>query len=323
MDPGSVSWARVRAWRDRLRTAPLPATHLSPQGLAFVRDLALDALRDDVLDRVAAIPGVPFPNASFVAARTALTAPIEWLAVLLGRGTRVHLKVPRGDPGLGPWLTEHAVAEGLPLTCADTLSPAPLVVVMGSDNTVREVQASMPEPTRVLGFGHRFSAAWSLWGEDPAPVAADLAAHDGRGCMTPAVVFTDDLRQGEALAAAMAEAEARWPRGALSDAESAALRSREALARVTGKVWSGPGWSVHALPAARWSPVSLPRSAQLIVTPDAHPLLAPWSHALSTLGSTTPRSAPDHVRVALPGQMQAPPVERHHDGVDWLRATLQ
>lgn len=322
MDAGQVRWARVRAWRDRLRSAPLPPTNLSPAGLALIRDLALDALADDVLDRVAAMSGAPYPSASFVAARTALTAPIEWLAVLLGRGTQVHLKVPRGDPGLGPWLTQHAVAEGLPLTCSDALTPAPLVVVMGSDNTVREVQASMPESTRVLGFGHRFSAAWSPWGEDPAPLATDLAAHDGRGCMTPAVVFTDDLRQGEALAAAMAEAEARWPRGAISDAESAALRSREALARVTGKVWAGSGWSVHALPASRWSPVSLPRSAQLVVTTDAQPLLAPWLDALSTLGSTAPRAAPDHVRLTTPGQMQAPPVERHHDGVDWLRATL-
>ena len=323
MGPGSVSWTRVRAWRDRLREAPLPQTHLSPQGLTLIRDLALDALRDDVLDRVAAIPGRPYPAASFVAARTAMTAPIEWLAVLLGRGTEVHLKVPRGDPGLGPWLTQHAAEAGLPLTCADTLTPAPLVVVMGSDDTVSQVRSSMPATARVLGFGHRFSAAWSLWGEDPTPLAADLAAHDGRGCMTPAVVFTDDLRQGEALAVAMAEAEARWPRGVITDAESAALRGREALARVTGRVWTGPGWSVHALPAARWSPVSLPRSAQLVVTSDAHALLAPWSDALSTLGSTTPRHAPPHVRLAAPGQLQAPPVERHHDGVDWLRATLQ
>jgi hypothetical protein len=194
---------------------------------------------------------------------------------------------------------------------------------MGSDATVREVRSSMSHTTRVLGFGHRFSAAWSPWGEDPAPLAADLAAHDGRGCMTPAVVFTDDLRQGEALAAAMAHAEARWPRGAITDAESAALRGREALARITGKVWAGPGWAVHALPAERWSPVSLPRSAQLVVTSDTLASLAPWSDALSTLGSSAPRSAPGHVRVTAPGTMQAPPVERLHDGVDWLRATLQ
>ena len=74
----------------------------------------------------AADGGLSSRGTTFVAARTVQTAPLEWCAVLLGRGTHVCLKVANDRPGLGPWLTHHArritgstrVTRPAPRTCS-------------------------------------------------------------------------------------------------------------------------------------------------------------------------------------------------------------
>jgi hypothetical protein len=326
-----MSWDAVRAWRDRLRADTPPTTRLSPAGARHILTLALDALTDDALDAAAAIPGAPILDAAFVAARTVHTAPLPWLAVLLGRGGRVLLKAPRGEPGFAPWYTDHATRVGLPLRWSedrDEAVHAELVIAMGADATVASIRDAARPGATVLTFGHRFSAAWLAAGDDPSAVARDLAAHDTRGCFSPAIVFTPDAGTIPALCDAMASAEARWPRGELADAEHAALRARRARARVAGAAWEGPGWSVHQLPIAGALPAALPRSAQVVVVDDpraAWQALAPWQAKLSTWGANDPSTAPPWpgVQTAALGQMQAPPLLRPHDGVDWLRATLK
>lgn len=327
-----MSQAKVRAWRDALRDdlPRAPATGLSPQGLALVVGHALDALSDDALARACDVPGTPWERAVVVAARTVVTAPVEWLALLLAHGTPTVLKTPRGEPGLAPWFVAHADAVGLPLTTTDdraAASQAPLVVAMGDDATIDHIRARLAPGARLLGFGSRFSAAWLPDPDDAPALARDLAAHDGRGCMSPAIVLTDAPdRVRPALAAAMRRAEEAWPRGSVHDAEHAALRSRAALARATGSVDAGPAWSVHRLPAVHATPVSLPRSVQLVAVPDvaaAVTLLTPWRRALSTLGlprgaDARPWAALGSPRVAELGSMQAPPLVRAHDGVAHL-----
>src|SRR5690606_38507510 len=118
---------------------------------------------DASLAKAVAKGGRPFEAATFVAARTVVTAPIEWLAVLLARGAAVTLKHPAGQAGLAPWLRDHAVTLGLPLAITDdrdAVRGAPLVIAMGDDDTVAAVQASADAGARVLGFGHRVSVAW-------------------------------------------------------------------------------------------------------------------------------------------------------------------
>lgn len=318
------------AWRDRLREAPLPATRLSDAGLRMVVDDALDAL--DALPEAVAGAEPGGATVAFVAASTVVTAPLEWLALLWAMGRRVVLKRSRRDPGLAPWLAEHAAAAGLPLSVVDDpeeLGAAALVVAMASDETLSALRAALPPSTPLLGFGHRVSAAWWPASAPPTPadadaLARDLAAHDGRGCMTPGVLLTDGdpLALAEALAPAMARAEARWPRGALTDHEGAALRARAALARAAGRCVDGPGCALHVLPAALATPDALPRALTLARVPDEDAAAA-WlaAHPLSTLvapaGARHGLRAP---RVCPLGEAQRPPLLRWHDGIDHLSA---
>jgi hypothetical protein len=336
-----VTLERVLAWRDALRAdaAGAPDVGLSRPGLRLVLDAALDALDARALATAVDLGGAPFEAATFVAARTVVTAPIEWLAVLLGRGTRVTLKHPAGAPGLAPWLAEHARRLGLPLVVTDrreAVQGVPLVIVMGDDATVAEVRDAVAPDVRCLGFGSRVSLAWWPLGDvaaEAAALARDLAAHDGRGCMTPSVILTDRPDEAaDALAAAMSEAEARWPRGEVTPAEHAALRARTALARATGRVIEGPGWGVHVVPVGLIDPVGLPRAAQVVgLGADGAPPPSVLRWPLSVVG--VPRGwvdAPDvqrrfgplAARICTLGAMQRPDLLRVHErGLDHWRAT--
>ncbi len=344
-----MSWDLVRAWRDVLHEMDpaLQPTGLSPEGAREALSAALHALDDDSLDAVAALGGRAFPSAAIVSARTVTTASIEWCAVLLGRGSTVLLKTPTRDPGLTALLVGAAQRVGLPLlavTDRAVVRQADLVVAMGTDETIESIRASLPARARFLPHGHRFSVAWLV--DEPLAVdsrvpfgfdspwqslAADAALHDGRGCYSPLAVFTP-LPLAEAcdrLAEGMASAARSWPVGTVAPAEHAAIRARRALARMTGELREGEGWSVHGLPVEHLDLVSLPRSVAVYAVGDAGEAaraLAPYARWLSTVGTDDPDSLGTWMslgatRLCRPGRMQRPPLLRPHDGEDWLRAT--
>lgn len=330
-----MSWDRVRAWRDALLRRD-PAEPDDP-GAAAAREVWRDALvrlDDATLDRAAATPGVPFRTATFVAARTVTVAPIEWLALLLGHGTAVRLKHPRGVPGAAPLLAEVAAAHHLPLHVTDDRNAvvgAELVVAMGSDEAMDALRARLAPGVVARLFGHRFSVAWAGPGDLDA-VAEACWPFDGRGCFSPQVVFTPSplAEVVPALAGALARAEGRWPRGRIGAAEGARIRARGALARVVGVEARGARHAVHGLPAGHWVPEGLPRCPAVVTVPDrgaAAEVLAPWSRWLSSVGDAggaawfPDRAVP--VRVCPPEALQRPPVDRVHDGVPVLRAVLR
>lgn len=328
-----MSLHAVQAWRDRLRSEDpgQAAPHLSPEGARLALDAALDALHDDALRSAAEMAGAPFGTASVVCARTVFTAPLEWCAVLLARGTQVVCKLPAGVPGLGAAMATHADDLGLPLTVTDDraqVHEAALVVAMGSDRTVREIGARVGAGSRYLGFGNRYSVAWIREASSLEALAMDAVLHDGAGCMSPAAVLTDlpESTVFETFGAALERAHTRWPRGALAPADGAAIRTRSALARVLGAVAEGPGWSLHALPPNRFHPASLPRSLAVHRTARSE-LGTLLTGPLSTIGTDDPATIEalglDGTRICAPGEMQRPPLHRHHDGVDWLAATLR
>ena len=337
-----MSVGNTARWVALLETVdPVPlAPWLSPQGAQAAWDEALAPLTLSALAALSTRPGPPWEHAAFVAAGTVFTAPIEWLAALLARGTKVVLKHPAGNPGAAEVLARTAQLCDLPLTATGDRGAvrAPLVVAMGSDATMRSLRRELPATTRLLAHGHRFSAVWHTGAElapDPRVpagfasawqrIAADAALHDGRGCLSPTVVFTQrPLAEAcDALAQAMQQAQERWPVGDVSPAESVAIRTRAALARVVGEVRSGPGWSVHGLPSDRVRPAAMARSLVVTRLPNAAALrswLGPWRSTLSTLGT----DRPDHlagwaeIRTCAPGRMQRPDLFRLHDGVDWV-----
>lgn len=344
-------WDDVRRWRDRLRAfdAGSEPGVLSPEGARLAFTAALDALSDPALDVAAGIPGAPYGEAVVVTARTVPGAPIEWVAALLGRGARVVVKHPAGDPGWTGALVDAARAVGLPLSATSArgeVSTADLVVAMGSDDTAAAVRASARPEAKVLAFGHRFSVAFvrgSDIAEDPVvpdgfrdawgALAADVATYDGRGCFSPVAVFTDadpDVAT-EALADALRRAHARWPRGHTSPIEGATTRARGALARVTGREITGDGWAVHQLPVEFFEPTTLPRAVALHPVPDVDAAIAavrPWARWLSSVATDVPGSgdawrAIGASRVCSPGRLQRPPLDRLHDGVDWLHEVVR
>jgi hypothetical protein len=343
----TARWDAIRRWRDRLRGADVAsaADDLHPLTLRAGLDATLDAWTDDALARIAAAPGRPWRRAVVVTTATVPTAALEWLALLLGRGSEVTWKHPAGRPGLAPIAAAHAV--DLPLTVtADRacVAEADAVIVLGSDATVRAVRAAAAPHAAVFGHGHAWSCAW-ITGRDLPPdprlpdelqdpwgrVAADAALHDGRGCLSPVVAFTSlplDVAV-PALAEALARAAARWPRGAVHPTEAALERTRWARARVVGRAAVGDGFSVHGLPAASFAPASLPRSVAVVAVPDvhaAHAAARPWARALSTVGTDDPTTIDGWLdlgasRICAPGRMQRPPLDRVHDGVRWVTQT--
>lgn len=334
-------WDQVRRWLSALREDIPHAPHLplSPQGQSLALHNALDALSEPALQQVASMTGHAFPSAGLIAARTVSTAMLEWCAVLLGRGTRVELKSATDADGLAAWFVRHAQTYGLSLhhtSSRQTALQHPLLLVMGSDETIETVTREASPDTRVLGFGHKFSAAyWDARDLDlshAARIARDLAAHDTRGCMSPSVVFTngDPTRGLELLAEALSEAEDMWPRGTLFPEEAASYRTRRAIAAILGTLVEGSNWSAYHIPLAHALPATTPRSLQLVYsTPQG---AIQWLQArqghLSTLGLSDSAEAADwraagaHRQCAL-GHMQKPPLVRNHDGVDALTLTLQ
>lgn len=330
----NTRWDEVRAWRERLRksdTRPHRGS-LSVEGMAEIWSAALDAIDDGALTEVSGMRGEPFSTAAMALARTVPTAPIEWCAVLLGRGTRLVLKVPASDPGAVPLLVDAAEAVDLPLIQSSDragLDGAEIIIAMGSDRSVREIEIAHPG-ARTLAFGHRFSAAFVTREDSFAALAYDAALHDGRGCMSPVLAVTTlplSLAT-DALASAMEQAQVRWPRGEISPEEAAMLRTAEVIARASGRLRRGVGWSVRGITADRFRPSAMPRSVALVSLPEGEDalwqLLRPWIGQISTIGADTTLVAPSPaIRIAALGTMQRPPLIRRHDGIDWLEATLK
>jgi hypothetical protein len=119
----------------------------------------------------------------------------------------------------------------------------------------------------------------------------------------------------------MAAAQRAWPRGEVAPDTHAAIRSRRALARATtGVAIEGDDWCILGFHPEHALPSPLPRVAQLVA--GGPEVLAPWTPHWSTLGADAAAPGlPAGVRVCRPGRMQRPPMERLHDGVDWLAWT--
>ena len=332
-----MSWDRVKAWRDRLRRIQVADAQLEipDASLKAAWDIALDAWTDEAFERIAHDGLQAYPNVGLVTARTVPTALMEWCAVLLGRGSSLTVKHPRGHPGLVPLLSQEAQAVGLPFHVTDQpdrLGAQDLVISMGSDASVQAISEALPATTPHLSFGHRFSFAWVTKQDTWAPLAQDLALHDGRGCMTPVVVFVQGgLDQAcHGLLEALERVGHRWPRGPTTPLEYARTRARACLANsTTGLALEGHTSSVHGLTSAHFEPESLPRCPAVIAVQDIRELqsvLLPWQRWLSTASTDRPldeaalRQTGVH-RVCALGHMQRPPLSRLHDGIDWIART--
>jgi hypothetical protein len=315
----------------------------------------LDAARSDRIDgfeATAAILAGAIPLPSFVA----VLAPLALRSPVL-------VKLSAHDPVTVPLLV-RSLAERDPLlgACVEiadfrrndaaslaALCRAPCVVATGSDAAVSAIAAHVGPSQRFVASGHRFSLALlgpeatrgSALARAASALALDIALWDQLGCLSPVSVHVTDAdphaadRVADALAGALAHAEARWPRGRIEVAAAAAVTRERAEAEM--RAAAGLRVDVLAAPATEWTVVresdATLRAAPLHRFVRVHPapdldaaLRAIEPHAtqlagvaLDGFGDASAKIAAELTRlgpsrVCAPGSLQAPPLDWPRDG---------
>jgi hypothetical protein len=217
------------------------------------------------------------------------------------------------------------------------------LIAYGADASIAALAAR--RRGRFVGFGHKLSVALVRLDRksDVRPLAAaaavDIALYDQLGCLSPQalyVVGAETSRRREfvdCLGEALDEAEARWPRGELGEAEAVAIRRLRdeyewrALGGAHVSVRTGKGWTILEDQTPGF------RTSALHRTIFVHPLeevgdlrialgeclprvecvgMGPWPDA-ETARSLAALGVP---RVAALGRMQEPGLDWRQGGMD-------
>jgi len=367
-DPGS-------AWRRALEAELPGATGFSPEtvseglrlGLTGWDGQALRALAARELGALERLDGSQRPvitgfdtTAVLLAGSIPMPSVIALVAPLVLRSP-VLAKSASRDP-LTPRLVAGSIAEvdaelgrcievvafpGEDDERMGALLEAGCIVASGSDETLAAVRARTAPPQRLVAYGHRLSAA-ALGAaatrgdglEDAARrLALDVALWDQLGCLSPIAVYVEGEAAAdavfEALAAALAEAEQRMPRGTIEPPAAALIAHERARAelqaaageRVRLRSSDGTAWTVVREARCEVLPAPLHRFVRVVaVTDSAHLLeaLAPLAPHLAAMaiegfGAATPRLLRDLAqlgasRICAPGALQVPPLGWHRDG---------
>ncbi len=227
---------------------------------------------------------------------------------------------------------------------------ADCVTATGSDETLAAIRRHLPTQTRFLAYGHLVSFGYlaredlSSYGAKKiaALAAADVAAWDQQGCLSPHLFYVE---QGgavspelfaEMLAAELAKREATEPRGEITVTEAAAIASRRALyetraaASPETRQWQSQGstaWTVVYEADPRFQLSCLNRFVFVKAVgglTEAVQAAEPVRGQVSTVGLATSGEKAVMIatewarwgatRVCAVGQMQNPPLTWRHDG---------
>lgn len=145
---------------------------------------------------------------------------------------------------------------------------ADVVHLYGSDGTVSELRALAPPGALVVPHGHGLGVAL-LFPDAIAyearhaaldRLALDVAAYDGRGCLSPLRVYvvgseTRAIECADRLHHALGRLESQLPRGPLPDAVAGAQMQWRGVAAATGVLFEGP---THAVAVEEDAPLPLP-----------------------------------------------------------------
>lgn len=227
---------------------------------------------------------------------------------------------------------------------------ADCIVATGSDETLAAIQGRIPRHTRLVGYGTRVSFAYvtrealarhahSILDE----AAADVAAWNQMGCLSPHVVYVEENpgMAGEQFAARLAERleakEKTHPRGRLPAAEAAAIAMRRSFYEVraahspeTTKMWASPestAWTVVYENDPLFQTSCLNRFVYVKSVTGLEQTLQGAELArekISTVGlAASAAQMPELLlklarwgvkRICPLGRMQQPPLEWRHDG---------
>jgi hypothetical protein len=253
------------------------------------------------------------------------------------------------DPKLASCLEIAEWKGGTESIEAPLFAEADCVTATGSDEALESIRRRLPSRVRWLGYGHRLSFAYlasealtrfELKKTVPA-MAADVAAWDQLGCLSPHVIYVEHgaipaESFAEMLAAELVNLEAEQPRGRISTEEAAAIASRRSFYEVRAasagdvKLWksgSGTAWTVVYEAAPQFQVSCLNRFVYVKPAADLRDALHQAETVrgkVSTVGlAANADKAQDLAlqlarwgvtRVCRVGQMQNPPLTWRHDG---------
>lgn len=323
---------------------------LSPAMVAWGLDRAFEVITADALEawwqRAGPQGEVPAGPTGHIWSGNVFVAglPPVFAAVLAGRGALV--KAPSAHPTFAALLAQsfalHAPELGPSVGAAawgredvrstDALLALDPVFAFGDDASI----AALGERASgaLHGFGHRVSASVVTEELDDAALLGlweDALAYDGGGCLTPRWVFV--LGDARGLAERLAEvgdaAAAALPGRPLSDAEAARRAQYVGAAGFGGWARAGRGWCVAV--QAGLQPAPPPRTLCLVPVEglsDVERILAPLGPRLQGVaasGVPVPQlrealAGSGVARVCGVGELQRPPLDWDHDGVDILGA---
>ena len=254
------------------------------------------------------------------------------------------------DPKLGACLEVADWPGGTVALEDEIFAAADCVTATGSEQTLAAVRPRVPARARFLGYGHHVSFAYvcaeMLDGfharKCAQRVAADIAAWDQQGCLSPHVVYVE--RRGATapdafaalLAQELAKLEAVEPRGPLAPAEAAAIASRRTFYEVRAahspdtQLWASEGstaWTVLYEAEPQFQLSCLNRFAYVKGVENVAELLAAADTVrgqVSIVGLAAPPTRAAEIAAALArwgvtricplGRMQEPPLTWRHDG---------
>ena len=316
------------------------ATGLSPEGvaLALERHLELQPSDDEVRALVASAPAAG--EVYVLLSSTVFVGALRAIAWAWAGAPRVAVRPSRREGAFASALVAavgDAALRLAPELDLARLSPASGAVrevhVYGRAETIAHLRAIAPRGVRVRGHGPGLGVAVVGAGdalEDAAhALADDVVPFDQRGCLSPRVAFVEDTAEhapsdedplratharafAGALAAALADAERRVPRGAIAEEERAeAARFGQAM-EFSGVLHRG-GASMIGVSYNLMIP---PPGRHVLVVPfDTSAALEararPIAPLVTTVGATprAPSLALPHARRAALGAMQRPPLD--------------
>jgi hypothetical protein len=227
---------------------------------------------------------------------------------------------------------------------------ADCVTATGNDVTLASIRARLPVTTRFVGYGHRVSLAYvakevlTTYGAPKvaAHAAADVAAWNQLGCLSPHVVYVEAGavigadQFAEMIAAELAQRETIEPRGPVSTEVAATIASRRSFYEVRAahspdtRCWCSEGstaWTVIYEADPRFQLSCLNRFVYVKPVPHLKGALEA-ADAIRRNVSTVGLAAADGrdlelaselarwgaTRVCPIGAMQHPPLSWRHDG---------
>lgn len=227
---------------------------------------------------------------------------------------------------------------------------ADCVTATGSDETLTAIRGRLPGRTRFVGYGHRVSFAYvsgdALAGmtcvRTAERAAADIAAWNQLGCLSPHVVYVeksggmDPDQFAELLARQLAALERTEPRGEVPVEIAAAIASRRSIyelragASADTRLWASPdstAWTVVYEAEPRFQLSCLHRFVYVKPTASLEEALQQADGVrgrVSTVGLAAPEPRFSQLaevlgrwgatRVCPLGRMQQPPLMWRHDG---------